>query len=381
MKKLMFIFGFLLLTVSLVYAVQIDSVSFDLNGEKLIVSGSKGEILNHAFGDSLLSYEYILETPYFELSGYDGVIDMEKSKGLRSLPKKDFTAEAFTKFPFFSQKNNTVGLLIGSAGASGGSRQDVYFINTQTGSFIKIQLTDMQEITWITENGQLIGYKEYDTSFSLGAHATSWGYKARISSITFFDEAGNITFDKDALKDVYEREYAKISFSDDEKMLLQENIMSEMEHRSLGRKLIDFVYYGLKIGKQQEVFEFLNTLNLVYAEVPNRMWLKQALNVQGNITDKKLAEKCYERVVSVGKTGIFGAKSTTEWLLSAIALDSDNQKYRDTLVELYRQYWEGVEYNIDAEGWEDFERENLKELQALQQKVEKMVKEYKNENS
>ncbi len=266
MKKLIFTFCFLLLSVSVVFAFQVDSISFDLNNGKLSISSPKGQILNHAFGDTHLSYEYILETPYFELHGYDGVVELEKSKGLRLFPKKELTTEAFTKFAFFSQESNTIGILIGSAGGSGGSSQDVYFINTLTGSFIKIALTDMEEMSWITENGQIVGYKEYDTNFSFGAHALSWGAKARLSAVVHFDTSGNITFDKGSLNDVIESEYTKIKFSDNEKALLKNDIMSSMEYRSLGEKLVDFVYYGFKLGKEAEVFKFLDTLNPLYSE-------------------------------------------------------------------------------------------------------------------
>ena len=152
------------------------------------------------------------------------------------------------------------------SGGSGGSSQDIYFINTQTGVFIKLQLTDMQEMTWIVKYGHPIGFKEYDTSFAFGAHAISWGHKARISSVTLFDGEGKLTLDRDALNDIWESEYNKITFSAEEKMLLQENIMSDMKYRSLGEKLVDFVYYGFKTGKNKEVFEFLNTLNSAYRQ-------------------------------------------------------------------------------------------------------------------
>lgn len=266
MKKLTFVICFLLLVPTFVYAFQVDSISFNVNDERIIVSSPKGEILNYKFDDSILSYEYILETPYFWLDGYDGVVEIEKSKGLKSFSKKNLTADAFTEFSLFSRKNNTIGLLIGIAGASGSSGQDIYFINTQTGGFIKIHLMDMQEMTWIMKNGQIVGYKGYVTNVYFGASVTSWGWKARISSVIFFDECGNIAFNKDALKGIYESEYAKINFSNEEKALLQDDIMSDMEHRPLGRKLVDFVYYGFKIGKQKEVFKFLNALNPVYAQ-------------------------------------------------------------------------------------------------------------------
>lgn len=264
MRKLILCVCFLVLVVSFVYAFEMDNLSISLTDGKFVVSNLKGEIINHSIDD--LNYEYILKTPYFKMDGYDGVIEIEKSEGLKSFSDKSLGVNAFIKFPFFSQESNTIGLLMGSAGGSGGSSQEVYFINTQTGVFIKLQLTDMQEMTWIVKNGHPIGFKEYDTSFTFGAHAISWGCKARISSVTFFDGEGNLTLDRDALNDIWESKYNKITFSAEEKMLLQENIMSDMKYRSLGEKLVDFVYYGFKTGKNKEVFEFLNTLNPVYKQ-------------------------------------------------------------------------------------------------------------------
>lgn|GEM_PF-5678459 len=266
MKKLIFVLFILFFNISLILASKIDNISCDLDNGAFIISGPKGEILNYHLDDSLMNYEYILDTPYFKLNGYDGVVELGKSKGLKSFPKKKLTVESFTKFAFFSREVNTIGFLIGGAGGSGGSSQTAYFINTQTGNSIKIDLTDMVEMFWITKNDQIIGYKQYDTGFSFGAHSVSWGYKPRLSAIVYFDEFGNLTFDKNGLQSIMKSEYEKIKFSDGEKALLQDNIMSDIKHRQLGEKLVDFVYYGLKIGKQKEVFEFLNTLNPIYIQ-------------------------------------------------------------------------------------------------------------------
>jgi hypothetical protein len=75
--------------------------------------------------------------------------------------------------------------------------------------------------------------------------------------------------DGEALQGIFKIEYEKIAFSDEEKRLLQDNIMSEMKYRSIGEKLVDFVYYGFKLGKQDEVFALLDTLHPVYAEEAN----------------------------------------------------------------------------------------------------------------
>jgi hypothetical protein len=265
MRKLIFLICFSLLAISFAYAFNINNISINLTDGKLVISSPKGEILNHASG-GLLCYEYILETPYFEMGGYDGVVEIEHSKGIRGIPKSNLTADSFPKFPFFSQESDTIGLLIGSAGGSGGSSQNVYFINTRTGVLIKVELTDMQGMEWIKKDGRPIGFKEYDTVYSFGPRATSWGHKARITSVNFFDKDGNITFDRGALNDILKSEYNKISFSAEEKLLLQKDIMSDMKYRQLGEKLVDYVYYGFKIGKKNEVLEFLMTLNPVYKQ-------------------------------------------------------------------------------------------------------------------
>ena len=262
-KRLIFAIYFLFLSMSVACAFQVDNVYLDLKEGEMVVSGPKGEIVRHTFYPSTLDYEYILETPYFYLGGYDGIIEIEKSTGIKPF-QNNLTKENLVKFPFFSRENTTIGILIGEAGATGRSHQDIYFIDTLTGNFIKIHLTDMQEATWIMEGGIPVGYKGYDTTAAFGPAGISWGSSVRIESIVFFDSGGNLTFDEDLLRSIYQDEYSKIIFSEDEKLLLQENIMREMEHRNLGKKLVDFVFYGCKSGNDEEVFSFLGTLNPVY---------------------------------------------------------------------------------------------------------------------
>lgn len=265
MRKIIFILNILLVGLSPVYAFEIGDIFVDLKDNDLVISSSKGEILNYEFDESLLSYIYIIETPYFEMSGYDGVVEKEYSKGLKLFPKSDLNRDEFVLFPFLSAKYNTIGILIGSAGASGGSSQRAYFINTQTGGCITIDLMDMQEMDWIAQSEYILGYKDYDNIY-FGPHATSWGYKARISDVVYFDETGKAVSNREALTIILKDEYEKIVFSDEEKRLLQDNIMSDMRYRLLGEKLVDFVYYGFKLGKQEDVFKFLYTLNPIYSE-------------------------------------------------------------------------------------------------------------------
>ena len=87
-RKLILCVYFLVLVASFAYAFEIDNLSISLTDGKLVVSNFKGEIINHNVDDSPLNYEYSLKTPYFKMHGYDGVIGIEKSKGLKSFPRR-----------------------------------------------------------------------------------------------------------------------------------------------------------------------------------------------------------------------------------------------------------------------------------------------------
>lgn len=241
-------------------------IDFNITSDFLTISGIEGKIVNISRDDSSMNYEYILETPFFEITGVDGVINPIKSKGLKNFPKDDFLPEDFPKFSFFTEEKNTIGILIGFAGSSGGSTQTVYFINTQTGDFLTINSGNLASISWAIENGRPVGYKEFDTSFYFGSHATSWGYKPRVDRIVFFDETGKTFEDKQELTDLYKKEFDQIIFTEDEEALLQDNIMSDMQYRSLGQKLVDYVFYGMRSGQKDTVIAFLKTVHPVYLE-------------------------------------------------------------------------------------------------------------------
>lgn len=267
MKKICLLLVFLLISI-FTYAFQIDNIFITVKDSSIAVSNQQEEILKHDLDEAILSYEYILTTPYFYMGGYDGVIELEQSKGLMPLLKTSMTADNFVRFPFFTDKKNTIGILIGRAGASGGSTQNVYFIDTTTGNFIKIKLHDMKEMTWIKKDNLPIGYKNYNTTFYFSSHANSWGLRPRISEVVYFDNKGKIILDENALDDIYKSEYDNIIFSDKEITLLQKNVMIQ-GYRKLGKKLVDFVYYGLKLGKEKEVFDFLKKINPIYTEEAN----------------------------------------------------------------------------------------------------------------
>ena len=56
-----------------------------------------------------------------------------------------------------------IGVVVGSAGASGGGAQTLYLVDTQSGKFLTIATADQNEPEWfVTSDG--FGYKEAITS-------------------------------------------------------------------------------------------------------------------------------------------------------------------------------------------------------------------------
>jgi hypothetical protein len=266
-KTILFVFSWIFILVGNAYSqTQIDAISFDIQGNMIIISNDNEKILERTLDDSSLTYEYIITNPFFEITGWDGVVDLNKSKDLKKFPGKNIKKEDFVKFPFLSEQKDTIGILTGRAGATGRSSQEVYFINVKTGVFIKLPMQDMEEISWLKENGNIAGYIKHEDTLYFGPSSTRWGYKARPYEVILFDQNGDMTTHSDAFKQLVERAYKKIHFSAEEKEILRENVIYSMKYRDLGEKLLDFIYYGYALGREDEVMEFLNKINPIYAK-------------------------------------------------------------------------------------------------------------------
>jgi uncharacterized protein (TIGR03067 family) len=241
------------------------NVSISIVDQKLLISNQKEDILNYDLDDSFMRYIYIIVNPYFKLKGYDGLVDAGVSKGLKNIPENGLSIKDFPLFSFFSPKKESIGLLLGSAGGSGGSSQTAYFINIKSGRYLKIHLIDMNMVDWLVENGHPVGFKKYNTTFHLGSHNFPWGYKKRISKIGKFDEKGNIYYDKKAFGLICGKMFEAIEFTTAEHRMLQKNLFHNNKgNDKLAEKLVDFMYFGLESGNKEKVIEFLETLHPIY---------------------------------------------------------------------------------------------------------------------
>lgn len=130
-----------------------------------------------------------------------------------------------------------------------------------------------------------------------------------------------------------------------------------------------------------EIFHWENQPVAASGRLELREWIKGSMDIQEDASDEEFGEYCYNRADSRGRTGIFGVRTSTEWLLAAIEFDPENKKYQDKLVEIYEAWWDWedteYDYDIDRIGWSPVEIEWEKERYALQHKIEKMVIDYK----
>lgn len=109
--------------------------------------------------DSVLDYQYILTTPYIDLSGIDGIIQFEESKGLKRIPwNRQLTSEDFPLFKFYNGSPTWVGVLTGSAGSRSG--QELTFFDTASTKHEQVLIFDMNGPVWISEDDHPVSFVE-----------------------------------------------------------------------------------------------------------------------------------------------------------------------------------------------------------------------------
>jgi len=200
---------------------------------------------------SSLEYVYTVKTPFFELNGTDGVINPDRSKGLKPFSDEQLSIEDFARFSFFSKEPTTIGFLQGRAGATGWSSQMLTLIDTSTGKQVQVELTNMESPKWIIQEGTIIGVEKMRWD-SLGWGSLSLGLAPRLDRCVLFDKGA----DGAAMtKSIHQSRFKEAALEENEISELQKPL-SEID-RKAGRKFLDRIYYGTWLGKDREVADLL----------------------------------------------------------------------------------------------------------------------------
>lgn len=310
--------------------------SIQVGTVKITLTPTQFQMQEQSFerSDSSLDYIYILSTPYVSLHGADGVVELDKSSGILPLPT-DLTEASFPKFPFFSNQPTTIGFLKGYAGASGGGAQELFFFDTTSQAFAKVSLAEMNT-EWLGDRKRPQGFIERNLYCYYGGHASMIGYRPRITGYYIITPNGaerNIELERAECQ----KEYDAASFSPKEIEEIKRTKPSGLNN-DLAIKVLDKLYYGLRLDKKKEMEDFLSLIGQeYYSEVEET--LKEAMDdsdIMITIDPAHLsADQFYYyefRIIALnsGSGGSFLEERHIEWLKKAVAiLEAKGIKLKD----------------------------------------------------
>lgn len=261
-KRIFLLLSFFLLNAPLLYAVQIGTVLIEKKQDAITITNGKDSIWLK-LSDSIMEYVYIITTPYVKYAAFDGVPRIkpdedydEISEGLKEIPDdRDFEEADFPKFAMGADKKTWIGLMEGVAGGSGGSSQTLHFFDTGSKKYFKVETFELFDPEWISPAGHPIGFIERNYIYLYG-HAVGYGGAARIRKVHSLKD-GQLVEDAALLREYFEKEYAKAAINDAE----FDNLRARKESRELACKLVDRLYYGVGLGKDEEIESLLSRLD------------------------------------------------------------------------------------------------------------------------
>lgn len=224
-----------------------------------LIQGNRTNVIERPESSSL-GYSYIITTPYIKYNGADGVPELPECKGLRDIPwYPPIRKSDFILFPLFDNKSTCLGVVKGQAGATGRSSQNLIFLDTASNRHLEFATMDMHDPVWIMGKENPVGFKTFN-SLSVGPGVVSLGLDPRLEMVYSLVNGAFVPNVELRMADAKQC-YGKISFTAQDKIELCKTNWMEME-REVGDKLLDAVYYGTILGKQDEVNHLLAMVTL-----------------------------------------------------------------------------------------------------------------------
>ena len=217
-----------------------------------------------------LDYAFALRTHRPELQGCDGVV--ETNSDVRPIPAtRPLMQSDIPRFSFFSAEPGTVGFLVGSAGASGASGQEMVLLDTVSGAKAVIHLDDMCMPLWL-DGGFPPAYAETTTRFALGSHALHLGAAPRIWRVFSFKN-GWYERDPQAESRLCLEKFEAVRLTLLDQRELRKDDLNAIG-RDAGERFLHYVYYGTRSLNTNAVQNLLRRVSAVVRD-----------EVQGNLSD------------------------------------------------------------------------------------------------
>jgi len=247
------------------FQLNIGKVKIVIIDSRLKISNSKATY-EYPYPDPASYYfYYILNNPFasFETKGAkpidnENLIDISQPANI--------TNNNFKKISFFSDKKSSVGFLIGTSSERGYGTTHMLILDTASDDSVKIKMEQCRMPEWIDSSSRPPIFAEVNFHY-IGCNARLYGGSRRIDNV-FVYKKNKYRKDKKLFKSLCEKKYQESILTKDDIMFLNahpfDNCGDNDEY--YGRKLLDYVYYGVKSGHKEEVLDRLNKIDKSYRE-------------------------------------------------------------------------------------------------------------------
>ncbi len=267
------------------FQLNIGKVKIVIIDKKIKISNPKNTY-EYVYSKESLYYLYILNNPFISLEINDS--RPAENENLVDISKKaNIKINNFKKFSFFSNKKSSIGFLIGSFGASGGGGANMLILDTISDDSVEINMQDWNMPQWLDISGRPPTFAEINSIF-IGCHAAKYGVGERIDKILVYKK-NKYREDKKLFKSICEKKYRESILSKNDIAYLTTNPFYECGggvDDYYGRKLLDYVYYGVESGHKEEVVACVSKIDKSYKEEVDFLieWLsKPSVSIQDRI--------------------------------------------------------------------------------------------------
>lgn len=205
--------------------------------------------------NTIMEYAFMLRTHKPVLTGCDGVV----TPGDDVIPfpeDRPLAASDIPRFAFFSSSPDTMGFLVGGAGASGGSGQWMILLDTKSGAHTVIEMFDLAMPIWLDE--QLPPSYADVRIFSLGCHSLSLGYAPRLWHAYVF-KSGQYVRDQKNERRLCQKQFEAVRLTVNDQKEMMEKTLEDIDRNS-GERLMDYIYYGVRSGNTPAVQKLISRL-------------------------------------------------------------------------------------------------------------------------
>jgi len=238
------------------FQLNIGKVKIVIIDSRLKISNSKATY-EYPYPDPASYYFYYILNNLFVSFKTEGTKPLENENLIDISQPTNITINNFKKFSFFSDKKSSVGFLIGTNSERGRGTTHMLILDTVSDDSVKIKMEQCRMPEWIDSFSRPPIFAEVTFDY-IGCNAMLYGGRWRIENV-FVYKKNKFRKNEKLFKSICDKRYRESFLTKDDIEFLNIHPYEDGDGPDdYGRKLLDYVYYGVKSGHKKEVEAFIN---------------------------------------------------------------------------------------------------------------------------